>query len=77
MEVEQYYVIKFFADEGMQGVNIIKFLNEHYSHDALSRSRVYCWLAEVKRGRTDLSNIASFGRMFDEGLANVIASRHE
>jgi hypothetical protein len=50
MEVEQHYVIKFLADGGMQEVNIVQRLNEHYSHDAQSRSKVYYWLAEVKRG---------------------------
>jgi hypothetical protein len=76
-EVEQPYVIKFSANEGMQSVDIIKRLNEHYGDDALSRNMVYYWHAEVKQERTDLSNIASPGKMPDEGLASVIARRHE
>jgi hypothetical protein len=57
MEVEQRYVIKFFADGRMQEADIVKCLNEHYGHDVLGRSRVYYWLTEVKRGKTDLLNI--------------------
>jgi hypothetical protein len=77
MEVEQRYVIKFFTDQGMQGMEIIRRINEHYGDNALSRSTIYSWIAEVKRGRTDLSNIGSPGRTPDEGLAGVIATRHE
>jgi hypothetical protein len=30
MELEQRYVIKFFADEGIQGVQILSRLRDHY-----------------------------------------------
>jgi AraC-like DNA-binding protein len=40
-----------------------------------SRTQIYCWINEVKRGRTDLNNIASPRREPDEGLAGVIAAK--
>jgi hypothetical protein len=62
--------------EGLEGVEIIHLLNAHYGHDALSRSRVYYWIAEVKRGRTDFSNHPSPGRTPDEVMINAIANKH-
>jgi hypothetical protein len=59
MELEQRYVIKFFSDEGMPGVQIVECLRQHYWKDALSRTQVYFWINEVERGRTDLSTVAS------------------
>jgi hypothetical protein len=41
MDVEQGYVIKFFMEEGMKGVEIIHRLNEHYGEDALQLRQVY------------------------------------
>jgi hypothetical protein len=35
MEVEQTHAIKFFMEEGMQGVEIIDRLNKYYRRDAL------------------------------------------
>jgi hypothetical protein len=63
----------------LEGVEIIHLqevlLNVHYGHDALSRSRVYYWIAEVKRGRTDFSNHPSPGTP-DEVMINAIANKH-
>jgi hypothetical protein len=59
MELEQRYAIKFFADEGMQGVQILSRLRDHYGAQALSRTKVYDWINEVKRGRTDLNTGAA------------------
>jgi hypothetical protein len=36
---------------------------------------MYFWINESRRGRTDLSTIASPGREFDEGLAAVITGK--
>jgi hypothetical protein len=58
MEVEQRYVIKFFTDEGMLGIEIISRLSKQYGENALSRMQVYFWISEIKRGRTDLNTIA-------------------
>jgi hypothetical protein len=74
MEVEQRYVITFFTDEDMPGVQIMPRLRDHYEKDALSRTQIYFWINEVKRGRADLNNIASPGREPDEGIAGVIAA---
>jgi hypothetical protein len=75
MEVEQRYVIKFLTDEAMPAVEIISCLGDHYGEDALSRTQIYFLINEIKRGRTDLNNIASPGREPDEGLAGVIAAK--
>jgi hypothetical protein len=64
MEVEQRYVIKFFTDEGMPAAEIISLLRDHYGEDALSRTQISFWISEIKRGRTDLNNIASPGRRY-------------
>jgi 3-mercaptopyruvate sulfurtransferase SseA len=74
-ELEQRYVIKFFAHEGMQDVQILPRLRDHYEAQALPRTQVYYWINEVKRGRTDLNTAASPGREPDEGLAAVIAGK--
>jgi hypothetical protein len=39
MEVEQRYVIKFFMEEGMKGVETIHKLNKHSYRDAFSEYR--------------------------------------
>jgi hypothetical protein len=39
MEVEQRYVIRFFSNEGMPGVQIVERLRQHYGEDALSRTQ--------------------------------------
>jgi transposase len=75
MELEQRCVIKFFADEGMQVVQILSRLRDHYEAQALSRTQVYDWINEVKRGRTYLNTVASPGRKPDEGLAAGIAGK--
>jgi hypothetical protein len=75
VEVEQRYVIKFFSDEGIPGVQIVARLRQHDGERALSRAQVYLWINEVKRGRTNLNTVASPGRESDEGLAAVIAGK--
>jgi hypothetical protein len=75
MEVEQCYVINFFSDKGMPGVQIVERLRQHYGKDALSQTQVSFWINQVKRGGMDLSTIASPGRGPDESLAAVIAGK--
>jgi hypothetical protein len=75
MELEQRYVIKFLADEGIQGVQVLSRLRDHYGAQGLSGTQLYYWINEVNRGRTDLNIIASTGREPDEGLAAVIAGK--
>jgi hypothetical protein len=55
MEIEQRYVITFFSDEGMPGVQIVERLRQHYGEDALSRTHVYFWINEVKGGERTLT----------------------
>jgi hypothetical protein len=50
MEREQRYVIKFFPDEGIQGVKILSRLRDHYGAQALSRTQVYDWLTRRSEG---------------------------
>jgi hypothetical protein len=75
MGVEQRYVINFFSDEGMPGVQIVERLTQHYGEDALSRTQLFFWISEVRRGRTDFRTIASPGREPDKSLAAVIAGK--
>jgi hypothetical protein len=69
-------VIKFFSDERLSGIEIIKRLNERYGEDSLSRSQIYSWIKKVKLGRKDFSNIPPPGREFDEALPTCIAETH-
>jgi hypothetical protein len=48
MEVKEYYVIKFFLDEGMQDIQIISRLKDHYEDESFSRMKVYYGINEVK-----------------------------
>jgi hypothetical protein len=75
MKVEQRSVIKFFSDEGMPGVQIVARLRQHYGEGALSRTQMYFWVNEVKRGTTDLNINARPGRGPDEGITAVIAGK--
>jgi hypothetical protein len=77
MEIEQRSVITFFIDEGMKPLDILMHLHKHYGPRAFGRSTLYLWIGETRRGRTDLSEIPRPGRTPDEGLATVIARRHE
>jgi hypothetical protein len=77
MEIEQRSVIKFFINEGMKPLDILICLHKNYSPGVFSRSTLYFWIGEARRGRTDLSEIAGHGRTPDEGLATVIARRYE
>jgi hypothetical protein len=77
MEIEQRYVIKFFIDESMKPLDILMRLHKHYDPRAFSRSILYFWIGEARRGRTDLSKIRGPGRTPDEDLAIVIARRQE
>jgi hypothetical protein len=75
MEVEQRYVIKSFSDEGMTEAQIVECLGQHYGTDSLSRTQVYLWINEVKRGTTHFKTIAGAGGEPDESLAAVIAGK--
>jgi hypothetical protein len=75
MEIEHRYVTKFFTDEGIPGVKINSRLWSHYGEKVLSRTQVYFWINEVKRGRTYLNTIANPGREPDEGIGTVIAGK--
>jgi hypothetical protein len=58
MEVEQRSVIKFLADEGTPGIEIVSCLRNHDGEHAHSRTQGYWWINEIKRERTDLNTIA-------------------
>jgi hypothetical protein len=75
IEVEQRYVINFFSHEGMPGVQIVGRLRYHSVKDALSRTQMCFWINEVKRGRTDLSTVASPGGEPDDSFAAAIAGK--
>jgi hypothetical protein len=75
MEIERPYVIKFFSDEGMPGIQIVERLRQHYGEGALSRTKVYFWMKEVGRGRMDFNTIASPGRNPDENFATTITGK--
>jgi hypothetical protein len=75
MEIEERYVIKFFMDEGILGGEIVCRLKKYYGDHTLSRTQVYFRINEVKRGRTDISTIASHKRELDEGLAAFITGK--
>jgi hypothetical protein len=67
MEGEPRYIIKFFAEEGMKGVQIIDRLNKQYGGHTLQRTQMHYWINETKSGSMDLSNIPprEWGQMRD------------
>jgi hypothetical protein len=73
MEIEQGYVIKFVIDEGMKPPDILMRLHKRYGPHVFSRSILYFWIGETRRGRTHLSEIPGPGKTPDEDLATVIA----
>jgi hypothetical protein len=73
MQMGQRYVIKFFIDEGMKPFEILMRLHKHDGPRALSRSTLYLWIGEARRGRTYLSEIPGPGRTSDETVAIIIA----
>jgi hypothetical protein len=72
MKLEQTYVIKFFVEEGIKGVEIIDRLDDYYGRDALQRMHTHYRIKELKSGRHDLSNTPPLGRTPDEGLDDCI-----
>jgi histone-lysine N-methyltransferase SETMAR len=77
MNVEQRYVIKYLFETGMAKPAIVKQIQEHYKGNALHKTQVYYWICQVRLGREELSDLEHPGRTPDEGLAGVIAARHE
>jgi hypothetical protein len=73
MEFEERYVIKFFTNKRMPGVEIISCLRNHFREDEVSRTQVGFWIEEVRRGRTDPRRIATAGIELYGGLPVVIA----
>jgi hypothetical protein len=71
---EQQYVVKFFTDEGMQGVEIISRLRKQYGDHVLSRTHV-ALDERSKDGKTNCSMIASPKRELDEGFSAIIAGQ--
>jgi hypothetical protein len=57
MEIDQSYVIKFFVNEGMKSLDILRRLHKHSGPRAFNRSTLYFWIGEPRWGRTDLSEI--------------------
>jgi len=73
--LEQRYVIKFFLAEDRQPLEILGILQNHYGEDAMSKSQLYYWVGEIRRGRTDLHDAPSPGRTPDEGIVDAVARR--
>jgi hypothetical protein len=74
MEVELRYVIKFFGEEDMKGVEITDKLNKCSDGGTFQRTQVCHWIKEIKSGRKDLSKALPTGRGPDEGLDDCIAN---
>lgn len=70
-EVERRYIIKFFMEEGMKRVEIIKSLSKHDDWGALDRTQVYYWIKEMKSGKNASNNPPS-GRAPNEELNECI-----
>ncbi len=64
--MEQRYFIKCLYLSGDSAHQIIEKLREWFGDDALHRTQIYFWIAEVKRGREDLSDVPRAGRPRDE-----------
>lgn len=70
--MEQRYVIKYLHRKKTKTEDIVKELKDVYGKEALSRSRVYYWVKEIKLGREDLNDLPRSGRPIDEQLINTI-----
>lgn len=60
--LEQRYCIKFLHSQGYPGNEIFEQLKNMYGDKSLCKAQVYFWIAELKRGRTDLSDDPHPGR---------------
>lgn len=70
--MEQRYVIKFLQSDGYTASQIIDKLKDIYYTQALNRTQVYYWLAELRRGRTDLNDEPRSGRPPNDDLDDRI-----
>lgn len=70
--MEQRYFIKFMFIEGYSPNEIISKLSDIYGDQALHKTQVYYWLAEIKRGRDDLRDEQRTGRPCTEFLDDQI-----
>ena len=71
---EQRYVISYLLKKDKKPKEIVRELKLVYKDDSLSQNRVYYWVNEIRRGRTDLSNNPSPGRPMDHEIDNAILS---
>ena len=66
--MEQRYVIKYFHRKNTKTEDIVKELKDAYGNEALSRSRVFYWVKEIKLGQEDLNDLPRSWRPIDEEL---------
>lgn len=62
MEIEAKHVIHFLYFKCISGKDIEAELNGVYGGLAMSKTHVYIWIGEFRRGRNDLNDLARPGR---------------
>lgn len=72
--MEQRYFIKCMHLSGEPPIKIIENLKEWFGNNALCRTQEYFWIAEIKRGRNDLSDSPRPGRPRNENIDDEIKS---
>lgn len=72
MELEQRYAIRYLLRKNFSSLDIVSEIQETYKDEAYSQTTIYFWISEIKKGRTDLSNLPSTGRPVDEQIDYLI-----
>lgn len=72
--MEQRYCIKILKREGCNASEILQKLQEWYGPEALHKTQVYFWIAELNRGRTDLNDLPIPGRPKESYIDDEISA---
>jgi hypothetical protein len=73
--VEQRHVIRFLIKEGIQPKEIPGRLSNVYGEEAMKKTQVFFWVAEVRRRRENLSDEERPGRSATPGFDEILAHR--
>jgi histone-lysine N-methyltransferase SETMAR len=75
--LEQRHVIRFLLKDHVPPALIPGRLSKVYGEDAMKKTQVFYWVAEIRGGREDLSDERRPGRPPDVGIDTILAHRLE